>query len=621
MSRNKLEGSSLSNIDLKSAEADMGYKKEKKAVKRSPRQAWKDLGKKKRTIIYIIIAFALLLSAAAYTVFIAPLLEKEQWVYKEAAVERGSLIIGVSESGSLEYGIQTIIYDLDLDVSDDDDEDDDEDAVQKYLKIEEVYMAAGQRIIEGDPVLKFTDGSVTAVRKLLESALVDAQVAYNEAEAEYDLAVLEAQIDYDTQKVSQSYASSLYSSASSSIDNEISSMQVEINRRNANITSLEEKLADAQEDYDDALETYQDAKSVYDQTGTDNTVNYMTIQSEYLSALNKYQSAKTALEQAQDNLTDNTKQIESLTGRISAAQAKKSINKLDAEQSYQESVISGENAQITYNAQIESLKETLKESEDDKTKIEDQLAAFEEFVGTDGILYVDETGIVTEVAYEAGDTLTTAGTIVSYATPEDMTISVDVTQEDVVALAVGDSVEITFNAYPDTTYEGTILSIDTTATSAGSVTVSYTVIIGVNGDTELLYGGMTADIMFVTEEKDDVLYISQKAIVQQNEKTYVYVGNALSKELQEVKTGISNGMNVEILSGLEEGDIIYIASKVSSEAEVEDTTQTETAASDTGTEVDTNNGYGGDSFTMPEGAMPDFSGGMPGGDSGMGGMP
>jgi len=163
-----------------------------------------------------------------------------------------------------------------------------------------------------------------------------------------------------------------------------------------------------------------------------------------------------------------------------------------------------------------------------------------------------------------------------------MRISVDVTQEDIVDLQVGDAVDITFTAYPEDSYTGSILSINTTATSDYSNTVSYTVEISVEGALEKLYGGMTADVIFVTEEKEDVIYVSRKAIVEENGKTYVYRKTALGgKELAEVETGITNGVDIEILSGLEEGDTIYLASKVSSEAEVKSTQEDSGSTADT----------------------------------------
>ena len=197
-------------------------------------------------------------------------------------------------------------------------------------------------------------------------------------------------------------------------------------------------------------------------------------------------------------------------------------------------------------------------------------------------------------------------------------------------LQVGDAVDIAFTAYPEESYTGSILSINTTATSDYSNTVSYTVEISAEGALEKLYGGMTADVIFVTEEKEDVIYVSRKAIVEENGKTYVYRKTALGgKELAEVEIGITNGVDIEILSGLEEGDTIYLASKVSSEAEVKSTQE------DSGSSADTTTGSDMelqefDESLMPEdmqmpsgGEMPQggpgggnsdsFGGGMPGG--------
>ena len=120
------------------------------------------------------------------------------------------------------------------------------------------------------------------------------------------------------------------------------------------------------------------------------------------------------------------------------------------------------------------------------------------------------------------------------------------------------------------------------------------------GELEQLYGGMTADVIFVTEEKEDVLYVSRKAIVEENGKTYVYRKTALGgKELAEVETGITNGVDIEILSGLEEGDTIYLASKVSSEAEVKSTQV------DSGSSADTTTGSDMELQEFDESLMPE----------------
>ena len=202
----------------------------------------KKITKKKRRIILLLAALLLLIAAAMYTVLIAPLLKKEEWIYKEATVERGTLTVGVTESGTLDYGITTVLYDLDLDVSDDeeDDDDDDEETTEKYLEIEEVCVAAGQRISAGDALIKFTEESVTNVRRLLQNALVEAKAEYSEAESTYQLSLLEAQTDYEANQIEGKYAQSIYTDAKTAVTNEITSLQVQFNQCNAFVASLEE---------------------------------------------------------------------------------------------------------------------------------------------------------------------------------------------------------------------------------------------------------------------------------------------------------------------------------------------------------------------------------------------
>lgn len=535
---------------------------------------------KKRIKLTAIAAGAvLLLLGAGYTVFIAPKLQREKWVYIESKVERGPLSVGVTESGSLEFGIKSVLYDLDLTIDEDDgddeedSEDDGEETTQKYLKVEEVCVAAGQKVQSGDALIKFTAESVDGVRKLLQSALVDAKAACQEAESEYDLAVLEAKTKFEAKKVSQQYASAFYKNAGNSVDDEIAAFQTEITQRTNNVSLLEKRIAEAEKDYQEALEAYESAQKAMDSIDTGNAANFLTVQTEYLNAQTKYQTAEKGLKQAREELENNASEIQTLQRKLSDASAREKLDKLEVKENYQESVMNGENAQITYDAELENLKSDLQEAVEDREKIEKQMEAFEAFVGEDGVLYAGENGMITEVGYEAGDRLIQEGTAVAYATPDAMTVTVDVTQEDVVSLQVGNPVEIQFAAYPDRIYKGSIVSVHTTATSGESAAVSYEVVVGVEGDTDALYGGMTADITFVTEEKEDVLYVSRKAIVEQDGKTFVYVQNGNQKELTEVRTGIRNSTSAEILSGLEEGDIIYIASRVSSEEAVEQTAE------------------------------------------------
>ena len=157
-----------------------------------------------------------------------------------------------------------------------------------------------------------------------------------------------------------------------------------------------------------------------------------------------------------------------------------------------------------------------------------------------------------------------AGTMLSYVTEDACSITIDVSEEDISHISVGDTVTIEMNAYPDEEWEGTVSAVTTSADSEYSATVNYPVTIHIEGDTTRIYGGMTADITFVTDSVENVLYVDSSAVVTgEDGSTGVYRKDAEGNMvLRPVTTGFSNGTQTEILEGLSEGDTVYIAGTV-----------------------------------------------------------
>lgn len=154
---------------------------------------------KKKKILAAAVIFLLILLAAAYTVLIKPGTEEEALVYKEEAVKIGDLVQEITESGSVELKTKNQKYDVVITEDEDeeeDDEDDEEEEDAKYLKIEEVYIKQGQRIKEGDAVLKLTDKSVRSVRRYLEAERAEAEIALEELQNEYEVSKVEADNTY-----------------------------------------------------------------------------------------------------------------------------------------------------------------------------------------------------------------------------------------------------------------------------------------------------------------------------------------------------------------------------------------------------------------------------------------
>jgi len=223
---------------------------------------------------------------------------------------------------------------------------------------------------------------------------------------------------------------------------------------------------------------------------------------------------------------------------------------------------------------------------------------------------------VTAVNYEAGDELEETGAMVTYTEEDKFTVSMDISEEDITSVAVGDKVTLEFSAYEDETWDGQVSAITTSVSDNHSTTISYPVTIDILGDTTTLYGGMTADVTFVTDSVSDVLYVSEQAIVYEDDKSYVYIRSGNDYEKKEITTGFSNGSVTEVTEGLSEGDTVYIQSKVSaSQKELMDTSKNDSAVSDTSGAVKENEENGGmQSEGRPSDSnMPERNGNMQGG--------
>jgi len=145
-------------------------------------------------------------------------------------------------------------------------------------------------------------------------------------------------------------------------------------------------------------------------------------------------------------------------------------------------------------------------------------------------------------------------------TPTDtVDIIVTVDELDITNIAVGQSCEVTFDAISAKSYEGNVKAIDTTGENDGGNT-KYTVTVTVKRE-ENMYTGMNTHITFSYGGKDDAKVIPESALYEEGGKTYVYTGYDKEKDeltgKTEVTTGLADGENVEILSGLSEDDKVY----------------------------------------------------------------
>ena len=199
-------------------------------------------------------------------------------------------------------------------------------------------------------------------------------------------------------------------------------------------------------------------------------------------------------------------------------------------------------------------------------------------------------GVVTSREVEAGQTVASG-----FETPTLFTIAADLTKMQVVAdvdeadiAGVKDSARVTFtvDAYPDDVFEGRVKQIRLGSTNSSSSTsttsetvVTYEVVITADNPELKLKPRLTANVTIFTDTRENVLVVPNKALRFNPDKKIagdktikdcdspkkVWTMDATSFTAHPVKTGMNDGSNTEIISGISEGTEIVTETVVKSE--------------------------------------------------------
>lgn len=156
--------------------------------------------------------------------------------------------------------------------------------------------------------------------------------------------------------------------------------------------------------------------------------------------------------------------------------------------------------------------------------------------------------------YEYGET-----TICSFIPNDTVEVEITVDELDIHSVKEGQKCTLTLDAFPSQSFTGTVNSVNQSGTNSGGNT-KYTATVTMEKEENMLTG-MNASVQIVLSTQNNVLVIPEAALVEQDGKVYVCTEyNKKKDELEkmvEVTTGLSDGENVQILTGLEEGQQIY----------------------------------------------------------------
>ena len=150
-------------------------------------------------------------------------------------------------------------------------------------------------------------------------------------------------------------------------------------------------------------------------------------------------------------------------------------------------------------------------------------------------------------------------TLLSVTPQQTVTISAVIDELDILSISGGQQVSVYLDAIPGTHFSGAVTEIDTEGTNSGGNT-KYTVTVAI-ARTESMRAGMNATVVVPGESRGNVLLLPLAALCENGNAVTVYTEYDPKTDTLlhpvAVETGVSDGTNVEVLSGLNEGDLYY----------------------------------------------------------------
>ena len=171
-------------------------------------------------------------------------------------------------------------------------------------------------------------------------------------------------------------------------------------------------------------------------------------------------------------------------------------------------------------------------------------------------------GTILQTNVQAGDLVSSNTRILTVANLKTLQIVASVDETTIRQVAAGQTATITFDAFPGRTLRGRVASVPLQGTLQGDVMV-YSVPITLTGAVELpLLVGMTANVKIELGQATQVLLVPTMALQRSGGLVQVLVPNASepggAPVAVPVEIGLSDGVNTEIVRGLNPGDKVVM---------------------------------------------------------------
>jgi RND family efflux transporter MFP subunit len=167
-------------------------------------------------------------------------------------------------------------------------------------------------------------------------------------------------------------------------------------------------------------------------------------------------------------------------------------------------------------------------------------------------------GTITKVNFKEGEQAMAGSPVFSILTQNNFEIEVLISEADIAKVIKDDKTEITLDAYGDEVkFTGQVTFIEPAETVIQDV-IYYKVKVSFDPEGKTVKSGMTANVVIITAEKNDILTIPSRAVIDktgQGKIARVLINGIL--EERQITIGLTGDEGiVEVLSGLKDGETV-----------------------------------------------------------------
>ncbi len=167
------------------------------------------------------------------------------------------------------------------------------------------------------------------------------------------------------------------------------------------------------------------------------------------------------------------------------------------------------------------------------------------------------TSTITEIDAHAGELIGGFNQLAAVADLSALEIDADIDEIDVANVQVGQPVQVRFDAFPGETFTGKLTRLFPAASTQRGTT-TYSAIVDFDARNFNVRPGMGANLKILTIQKTGVLLVPNRALKSVGTRKAVHVLAPGAPRDVIVETGVTDGNETEIVSGLNEGDQVQL---------------------------------------------------------------